>query len=89
MLLDHESRMLATLMQRAVAQKKQRFAHLAAALDAMSPLKVLSRGYSMTFDAQGHVVRSVRTLSCGDRITVRLADGRASAEGRGIQEDAT
>lgn len=28
MLLDHESRMLATLMQRAVAQKKQRFAHL-------------------------------------------------------------
>ena len=55
----------------------------------MSPLKVLSRGYSMTFDAQGHVVRSVRTLSCGDRITVRLADGRASAEGREIQEDAT
>ena len=89
MLLDHESRMLATLMQRAVAQKKQRFAHLAAALDAMSPLKVLSRGYSMTFDAQGHVVRSVRTLSCGDRITVRLADGRASAEVQEIQEDAT
>ena len=58
-------------------------------LDAMSPLKVLSRGYSMTFGAQGHVVRSVRTLSCGDRITVRLADGRASAEVREIQEDAT
>jgi len=55
----------------------------------MSPLKVLSRGYSMTFDAQGYVVRSVRTLSCGDRITVRLADGRASAEVREIQEDAT
>ena len=65
------------------------FVRLTSKLDAMSPLKVLSRGYSMTFDAQGHVVRSVRTLSCGDRITVRLADGRASAEVREIQEDAT
>ena len=89
MLLDHMSRMLAAQMQRCTAERRQRFGHLAAALDAMSPLKVLSRGYSMTFDAQGYVVRSVRTLSCGDRITVRLADGRASAEVREIQEDAT
>ena len=75
MLLDHESRMLATLMQRAVAQKKQRFAHLAAALDAMSPLKVLSRGYAMVQAADGSVLRSARQVQTGDRIEVRLGEG--------------
>ena len=75
MLLDHESRMLATLMQRAVAQKKQRFAHLAAALDAMSPLKVLGRGYAMVQAADGGVLRSARQVQTGDRIEVRLGEG--------------
>ena len=89
MQLDYTQRRLIAALQRLVAQQRERFVRLTSKLDAMSPLKVLSRGYSMTFDAQDHVVRSVRTLSCGDRITVRLADGRASAEVREIQEDAT
>ena len=89
MQLDYTQRRLIAALQRLVAQQRERFVRLTSKLDAMSPLKVLSRGYSMTFDAQGYVVRSVRTLSCGDRITVRLADGRASAEVREIQEDAT
>ena len=89
MQLDYTQRRLIAALQRLVAQQRERFVRLTSKLDAMSPLKVLSRGYSMTFGAQGHVVRSVRTLSCGDRITVRLADGRASAEVREIQEDAT
>ena len=75
MLLDHESRMLATLMQRAVAQKKQRFAHLAAALDAMSPLKVLGRGYAVASDAAGTVLRSAGQVQPGDAIRVQLQDG--------------
>ena len=85
MQLDYTQRRLIAALQRLVAQQRERFVRLTSKLDAMSPLKVLSRGYSMTFDAQGYVVRSVRTLSCGDRI----ADGRASAEVREIQEDAT
>ena len=89
MQLDYTQRRLIAALQRLVAQQRERFVRLTSKLDAMSPLKVLSRGYSMTFGAQGHVVRSVRTLSCGDRITVRLADGRASAEVQEIQEDAT
>lgn len=70
MQLDYTQRRLIAALQRLVAQQRERFVRLTSKLDAMSPLKVLSRGYSMTFDAQGHVVRSVRTLSCGDRITV-------------------
>ena len=78
MLLDHESRMLTTLMQRAVAQKKQRFAHLAAALDAMSPLRVLSRGYAVaTKGARGAVVTDAAALKEGDALHIRFAKGAA------------
>ena len=79
MLLDHESRMLATLMQRAVAQKKQRFAHLAAALDAMSPLKVLGRGYSLERTEDGSVVQRAEQLRVGETLEITLRKGTAAA----------
>ena len=87
MLLDHESRMLATLMQRAVAQKKQRFAHLAAALDAMSPLKVLGRGYSLVRTEDGSVVQRAEQLRVGETLEITLRKGSVSAEVREIRED--
>ncbi len=86
MLLDHESRMLATLMQRAVAQKKQRFAHLAAALDAMSPLKVLGRGYSLVRTEDGSVVQRAEQLRVGETLEITLRKGSVSAEVREIRE---
>ena len=87
MLLDHESRMLATLMQRAVAQKKQRFAHLAATLDAMSPLKVLGRGYSLVRTEDGSVVQRAEQLRVGETLEITLRRGSVSAEVREIRED--
>ena len=70
--------------QNTVAGCKRRYVELAAKLDAMSPLKVLTRGYSMTTLPDGTVVRSVKQASIGDRITVSLSDGAliASVEER-------
>lgn len=70
--------------QNTVAGCKRRYVELAAKLDAMSPLKVLTRGYSMTILPDGTVVRSVKQASIGDRITVSLSDGAliASVEER-------
>ena len=47
---------------------------LAAGLDAMSPLKVLARGYSVA-QKEGAVVKSVKDIKAGDGITLSLADG--------------
>jgi exodeoxyribonuclease VII large subunit len=47
----------------------------AAALDAMSPLRVLERGYAIAHDAQGHVVREAGTLTIGDALRLRLWKG--------------
>ena len=87
MLLDHESRMLATLMQKAVAEKKQRFARLTAALDAMSPLKVLSRGYSVVKTAGGGVLQRAGQVSPGDTIEITLRQGSLSAQVTQVRED--
>ena len=50
-------------------------ARAAASLDALSPLAVLSRGYAIAQDEQGHVVSNARELSEGDNVRVRLAKG--------------
>ena len=55
----------------------RRYIALASSLDAMSPLRVLSRGYSIASGADGTVVKSVSELSEGEKIRLRLSDGSA------------
>ena len=87
MLLDHMSRMLAAQMQRCTAERRQRFGHLAAALDAMSPLKVLGRGYSLVRGEDGSVVQRAGQLRVGERVEITLRQGSARAEIREIMEE--
>ena len=47
----------------------------AASLDAMSPLKVLERGYAIAQDARGHVIREAKTMTRGDELRLRLWRG--------------
>jgi exodeoxyribonuclease VII large subunit len=57
--------------------RRHRLARLAASLDALSPLAVLARGYSLTFHADGTtLLRSADAVRPGDLIHTRLAQGR-------------
>lgn len=67
-------------------QKKQ-LESMAGRLDAMSPLKVLSRGYSITENSRGQAVRSAHDLAPGDHITIRLQKGSLTAQVETIEED--
>ena len=69
-----KNRLLAAQNQQLNA-KTRRFVALTAKLDAMSPLKVLSRGYAMTQLTDGQIVRSVHDVAPGDQIRVTLEDG--------------
>ncbi len=60
------------------AQNRQTLTHLTAQLEALSPLAVLSRGYTITQDGQSRVVTTATALSVGDDLTVRFADGSAA-----------
>lgn len=56
-------------------QIRQRFVACTSKLDAMSPLKVLSRGYAMAQNESGEVVRSVKQTQVGQILRVTLSDG--------------
>lgn len=73
--------------QKSTDRKRQRFVGLAAKLDAMSPLKVLTRGYALTQKQDGSVLRSVKQASTGDTIRVRLSDGELSATVSEVKEN--
>ena len=62
-----------------VRNTENRVAEKITALEALSPLKVLARGYSYTENANGKVVTSVDDVQNGDSIFVTLKDGRISA----------
>ena len=48
-------------------------------LDSLSPLKTLTRGYSI-MEKDGKVVKSVKDISAGDDVDIRLIDGTAKAK---------
>ena len=75
MLLDYQSRRLAHGLTGAMAGKRERFARLAATLDALSPLKVLGRGYSLARTEEGEILSSVDQVDSEERFTLRLSDG--------------
>jgi exodeoxyribonuclease VII large subunit len=72
MLLDFQSNRLSAAASRKIASSRERYVRLAAALDAMSPLKVLGRGYAITKKEDGTVVKSASDVKTGDKIKVRL-----------------
>lgn len=73
--------------QRTQAARQSALAQQTARLDALSPLKVLSRGFAVATDRSGAVVTDSRALHEGDKLTLRFAHGSAevhvhSAESR-------
>ena len=55
-------------------------AELGATLVSLDPAAVLGRGYSITYDASGAVIRDSNSVNAGERITTRLANGRIESE---------
>ena len=58
-----------------VHRKKQRYISAVSKLDAMSPLKVLTRGYAMVQTGEGTVVRSIEQIHPGDALQISVSDG--------------
>ena len=70
---------LVSAQERTIAGSNARFVSLVAKLDAMSPLKVLSRGYAMAQREDGTLLRSVKQVAPNDTITVSVSDGKITA----------
>ncbi len=76
MRLDYDQRRLAAAMQAVTDREKGRLAAAAASLDALSPLRVLGRGYALAQTAKGDVLRSASQVEAGEKVRLRLSEGR-------------
>jgi len=70
--IDRSAERLISSMQRQVQNKRERYARLAASMDAMSPLKVLGRGYAIAQRDDGVIVKTTADVQPGDKIKVKL-----------------
>ena len=80
MTLEYSRERLSSASQRLMQAKREQFVRLTAKLDAMSPLKVLSRGYSVVRTEDGSVLRRAADARPGDRIQIDLMQGTLLAE---------
>ena len=73
-------------MQNLLNQRKAKAELLRHKLEALSPLAVLDRGYSIVTDKDGRTLKSVSQANAGDNITIRLSDGRILADVQEVQD---
>lgn len=73
--LDYMKDKFIAAADRSNVAKRREFVRLAASLDAMSPLKVLGRGYAIAADDKGQLVRSVSNIKPDDKIRLSVSDG--------------
>ena len=66
-------------MREALAKGLRRLSTAQAKLELLDPGSPLKRGYSLTFDAEGRIVRSAETVKPGDRLTTRLGVGEIAS----------
>lgn len=78
-----------TAQTRLIHMHKQRFIASTAKLDAMSPLKVLTRGYAMAENEEKVLVRSVKQTAPGEKLFVSVSDGVITASVTDIKENGT
>ena len=78
---------LITAQNQCINRNNQRYIALTAKLDAMSPLKVLSRGYAIAQTEENAVVRSVSQVQCGDQLHISFSDGTLSATVTDVKEN--
>ena len=73
--LDRLQGKMITVSEGWLASRRQQFGQTAAALDAMSPLKVLARGYTVATNEKGMIIRSTADAKDGDKLRLRVTDG--------------
>lgn len=78
--LESGSETLARVMRSKLAGQRASLNQLAAQLEALSPVKILERGYALVFDSHGELVKDAAQLSSGQQISARVARGSFTAE---------
>ncbi len=77
--IDMYIKQLESAIKQKYKNEKTKYVELVSKLDALSPLKTLSRGYSLV-EKDNKIVKSVKQLNAGDEIEIRFTDGKVNAK---------
>jgi exodeoxyribonuclease VII large subunit len=77
--LDAQTSAMSAAMRNQLLQQKVRIERMGRALEMLSPLAILDRGYALVFDGAGHLLKDATQVNAGDAITARLARGEIQA----------
>jgi len=77
--LDNRTMALASVMRNVLLQHRVRSERLETALQSLSPIAILDRGYALIFDSDGKLLKDAGTVNIGDEISARLARGQIHA----------
>ncbi len=77
--LQSSTNSLAAIMRNVLLQHKVRSGRLQTALESLSPLAILDRGYALVFDSEGKLLKSANSVKPGDEIKARLSQGEIQA----------
>jgi exodeoxyribonuclease VII large subunit len=78
--IDADADSLVRVMRNRLTGHRARLNELFAKLDALSPVKILERGYALVFDAKGNLIKDAGQVAAGDEISARVAHGTFTAE---------
>ncbi|KMJ60004.1 exodeoxyribonuclease VII large subunit [Bacillus sp. LL01] len=84
--LEQRTIMLTKLMQQALQKKQWEFQHKLTKIDGLSPLKIMNRGYSLAYQQDGTIIKSVDQAEKGDTIQVHLQNGQLACEIQEVKE---
>ena len=79
-IIDMKVKQMQSSISNKMKDNKTRMVELITKLDTLSPLKTLARGYSLTTDARGKVINSVKDLHKDDEIVLRFHDGKTNVK---------
>lgn len=85
--LDHMRDRLMSAQDKIIGEKKRQYIRLASSLDALSPLKVLTRGYAIPSSQKSACIKSVEAIEKGDRLSLRFSDGSADCVVENVKKE--
>lgn len=77
--IDKQVKNIENILKLKIVQNKSNFKNIVEKLDALSPLKTLSRGYSIV-EKNGKIIKDSKELESGDKINIKLNSGKIQAQ---------
>ena len=83
---DRMQKQLNKAMVHILAAKQKDFSHKVATLEALSPLKIMDRGYSLVYSAEENLIKSVKQINKNDVVKIKVSDGTINCQVTDIEE---